>query len=141
MQITTKTEYAIRALYEISRSDNKCLSIKELCNRQHLPAKYLERIFTRLKQLDVVSSKHGSKGGYVLNESLNSTTLRELMEVLDEDISLVKCNENSESNSYCTGFPCNFYGLWTNLAKKINKYLDSITIEEILIKLAKGEAL
>ena len=51
MQISTKTEYAVRALSEVAlSSSDKPISIMEICTKQKLPRKYVEQLFRKLKQ-------------------------------------------------------------------------------------------
>ena len=71
MQISTKTGYAVRALSTLAKQPaGEPMSITVLCSDQNLPKKYIEQLFRKLKQYDLIKSIHGSRGGYLINKNI-----------------------------------------------------------------------
>jgi biotin operon repressor len=66
MAVNTRTEYALRALLEITDSQQDAVSAQKICEHQELPKKYIERLLGNLKAAGLIISSAGAKGGYVL---------------------------------------------------------------------------
>ncbi len=136
MYISTKTEYAVRALAELAlSSNNKPVSITEICEKQSLPRKYVEQLFRKLKQNGLVVSTHGTLGGYSLAESIDSISLRNIMDAVDESYVKSFCNREYRTLHHCKGLPCGFHELWDEIKEHLNGYFDSIKLDQIIAKL------
>ena len=70
MKISAKTDYACRALLELSLHWPKSepLPIHAIAQKQKIPIKFLIHIMIQLKQLGHVDSIRGKTGGYVLTK-------------------------------------------------------------------------
>ena len=132
MQISSQTEYALRALAALALAeDEKPLSISEICKTQKLPPKYIEQIFRKLKKTGLVISIHGSKGGYKLGKDISEISLRDIMASLGENFGSSVCKSNT---NYCIGLPCIYESLWDEIGKHLNSYFDSIKLDYIISK-------
>ncbi len=136
MNISTKTEYAVRALTELAlNSADKPVSINDICKNQKLPVKYVEQLFRKLKQNGLVKSIHGAKGGYQLALEMYDISLKDIMEAVDENYVASFCNGNTKEHIYCLGLPCGFSELWNEIKDHLEKYFDSIKLDQIVAKL------
>jgi Rrf2 family protein len=68
MQISAKTNYACRALLELSIHwpNQEPLQIQAISERQGIPVKFLTQILITLKHIGFTQSVRGKKGGYLL---------------------------------------------------------------------------
>lgn len=133
MQITSRTEYSVRALCELCFSQEP-LSIRKISEAQKLPVKYLEHLFRELKSKGLVKSISGAKGGYVLNKSVKDISLLDVVmavEAFDESPDCVK-RENSE---YCIGKPCGFHQVWQEIDQHMHHYYAGISLDYICSKI------
>ena len=136
MHISTKTEYAVRAMAELAlSSSDKPVSITEICEKQNLPRKYVEQLFRKLKQNELVASKHGAKGGYSLTTDIEKISLRDIMEAVDESYVKSYCNADEQKVHHCIGLPCGFHDLWDEVKEHLDGYFDSIKLNQIIAKL------
>ncbi len=135
MHISTKTEYAVRALAELAvSSGDKPVSISEICSRQKLPRKYVEQLFRKLKKSELVKSVHGSQGGYSLNQPVGSISLQNIMAAVDESYLNKFCTDDHHK-THCIGLPCGFHQLWDEIKNDLDSYFDSIKLDRIIAKL------
>ena len=133
MHISTKTEYAVRGLAEIAKqSSSEPISIMEICERQKLPRKYMEQLFRKLKRAKIISSKKGTKGGYLLNKEIADITLGDIMIAVDDSLSQTSCENDYPHREFCIGMPCGFHKLWREIEVHLHSYFHSITLEGIL---------
>ncbi len=129
MQITTKTEYSVRALCELCFRD-KPVSLRVIADTQKLPLKYLEHLFRDLKSNELVKSVSGAKGGYILNQKAEDITLLDILSAVEKDTSSYPCTCSSDT-AYCIGMPCKFHDVWQKINNQIFDYYKKITLAEI----------
>ena len=133
MQISSKTEYALRALVALAVNDNgKPLSISEICKKHKLPQKYIEQIFRQLKKTGLIDSIQGSKGGYKLAKNISEISLQNILEALHENFGSSVCNSKT---TFCIGSPCIYENLWDEIGKHLESYFKSIRLDYIISKL------
>jgi len=67
--ISTKTTYAIAAIYQLSLlKEDERLNIKSLALRANAPEKFLSQILLELKKVSILESTKGANGGYALRK-------------------------------------------------------------------------
>jgi Rrf2 family iron-sulfur cluster assembly transcriptional regulator len=69
MKLTTKGRYAVMAMADLALFKGKGpISLTEISLRQNISLPYLEQIFIKLKNDNLVRSVRGSRGGYTLEK-------------------------------------------------------------------------
>ena len=137
MQLTTKTEYSVRALVTLSESKDSLKSINEICNEQNLPNKYVEQLFRKLKKCSIIDSVSGSKGGYYLKIPAQEIALGTIMEVVENHPYEASCERNKIDIEYCQVDNCQYKILWHEIYSNIKDYLGTITLEDIKKRIDK----
>jgi Rrf2 family protein len=67
MKLSNKGRYGVQAVFDLAyHNEGRAAQIKEICDRQGIPARFLEQVFRDLKRADIVRSKRGPRGGYEL---------------------------------------------------------------------------
>ena len=135
MYISTKTGYAIRALVELAMTgENEPLSLAELAHRQQLPLKYLEHLFSKMKKAELVISKIGSRGGYLLAKDRSNISMQDIMIAVEESQQFTSCSNDKFEEVYCKGSECSFRSLWDRIGNDLETYFSGITLNEIIKK-------
>lgn len=84
MRLTTKSEYSILALIYLARNQDKgFIKIEEICNSCEISKKYLELLFSVLRQNRYIKTRRGTKGGYKLARGANQITVAEIIRLMD----------------------------------------------------------
>ncbi len=84
MKLTTKSEYSILALIYVARNQNKdFIKVEEICSKCDIPKKYLELLFSILKQNRYIKTKRGAGGGYKLAKPASRITIAEIIRLMD----------------------------------------------------------
>ncbi|MBN1765979.1 MAG: Rrf2 family transcriptional regulator [Sedimentisphaerales bacterium] len=84
MKLTTKSEYSILALIYMARNDkNGYIKIEDICSHCDIPKKYLEFLFTILRQNRYIMTRRGTKGGYKLARPADQISVAEIIRVMD----------------------------------------------------------
>ena len=80
MRITTRTRYAIRALYDLAfHRLGQAAGAKEIAERQKVPLRFLEQILQDLRKAGIVEARRGPRGGYALARQPAQISLAEVL--------------------------------------------------------------
>jgi Rrf2 family protein len=134
MRLTTKSRYGARAIFDIAyNSSGAPVQIKDIAARQHIPQRYLEQIFHKLKQAKVVKSVRGPGGGYLLGKDPEKITVAEIIKAMREPIDPGFCVDNGGSPvKTCSRMAeCVTQQIWKEAGEKITEYFSSITIADL----------
>jgi len=67
MRLTTRGRFAVTALLDLAMQRSKGpVKLAEISKRQQISLSYLEQLFTKLRQRELVDSVRGPGGGYCL---------------------------------------------------------------------------
>ncbi len=114
--ISTKTVYAVAALYELGMAESESvLKIKEIAQRADVPQSFLEQILLELKKQGVLTSIKGAHGGYKLAKELKDITLKEIVEILETDAFSDVCRTNNPALKL----------FWEDMRERIEKVFDT----------------
>ena len=133
MKLSTKTRYGVRLMVELGLNyGKKPIFLKDIAKAEEISEKYLSLIIIPLRGVGLVSSMRGVRGGYNLAKEPSQITLKEIVNVLEGDCSLVHCVKNPSS---CSRVPiCASHDIWVIVCEKISEILSSITLD-MLVKI------
>jgi len=131
LRLSTKGQYGVRAMYEIARNyPNTPTTIKEISERQDVSVAYLEQILNRLRHAGLIASIKGPGGGYVLKRKPQEISIGEILKELEGPIAITNCLDPSEGCSRVD--ICVIHLLWRSLGEKIDEFLGTITLADLL---------
>jgi Rrf2 family transcriptional regulator, cysteine metabolism repressor len=83
MKLSTKSEYSLLALIYLARREGEYVRIQEICDCYDISKKYLEMLFSVLRQNRYIQTKRGADGGYRLAREAGSISLAEIIRLMD----------------------------------------------------------
>lgn len=90
--LSKKTQYAIKALgYLAARYNTGPVLISDIAERKKIPLKFLENILLELKKADLLDSKKGKGGGYLLKVPPEQVPLARVLRVVEGPIAHLPC--------------------------------------------------
>lgn len=132
MKISTKGRYALRMLIDLAlHQKDGFVSLKEIAERQDISKKYLEQIVPLLNKSGILKTNRGYQGGYMLSRSASTITVGEVLRITEGSLSPVACLE-LEHNDCDRIEQCYTLDVWKGLYDVITKYLDGISIQDII---------
>ena len=98
MKLTAKGRYAVMAMADLAsfNKQQKPVSLNDISIRQSISLSFLEQLFLKLKNKDLVTSVRGNLGGYRLSKEPNKIYLSSIIEAVNEDIKTTKCKLKSK---------------------------------------------
>lgn len=137
MMISTKGRYALRIMLDLSEhTDEGYVSLKTISERQGISVKYLEAIVAVLNRAGMVESLRGKEGGYRLTKDPGDYTVGSIVKLTEGSVAPVSCLECGES-SCARAVNCLTLPMWEKLGEIVDKYLESVTLKDLLDKNVK----
>jgi Rrf2 family protein len=140
MRLSKRGEYGLRAMIDIASSqrsqssNNGIIQIKEIAEREKIPAKFLEQILLTLKNAGLLHSKMGIGGGYYLARPATEISLGHIVRVLDGPLAPVRCV--SQMAYEPCGCPdeatCGLRLVMLDVRNAITDILDRTTLADVL---------
>ncbi len=132
MNVSTKSEYGLRALIYLAANDDRgAVPAREIAAEWSVPVKYLEQILKTLKEAHLVESQVGVGGGYRLSRPATLITAGEVIRVLDGRIAPMGCVSSTDYVP-CEFEPaCGLRTLWARTRAAMLGVLDQTTIADL----------
>jgi len=130
MRLTTRGRFAVTALLDLAMQRSKGpVKLAEISKRQQISLSYLEQLFTKLRQRELVDSVRGPGGGYCLAKEMEHVSVADIILAVDEPIDSTKCGgkENCHNDNKCIT-----HDLWKNLNALIFNHLGSINLKQLV---------
>ena len=130
MRLTTKGRYAVTAMLDLALHHGQGpTALADIAQRQGISLSYLEQLFAKLRRRALVASVRGPGGGYNLARSASLIPVAEVIAAVDEAVDTTRCRGNGDCQG---GLPCLTHDLWFDLSHRIQEYLQSITLQQLI---------
>jgi Rrf2 family protein len=138
MKLSTRARYGVRLMVALAFNYGKGpVFLKDVAKGENISEKYLSLIIIPLRRIGLVNSIRGAHGGYLLAKDPSQITMKEIIDVLEGDCSLVDCVRNP---STCPRVPiCASHDIWEIIGGKISETLNSVTLD-MLVKMNQEKA-
>ena len=135
MKLKTKGRYAVMAMADLALfKDEGPISLTDISLRQNISLAYLEQIFIKLKQENLVKSVRGAKGGYVLVSPPEQIKISHIISAVNEEIKTLNCKKESKRGCNNKSSKCITHNLWDQLDQHINSFFEKIKLQDLVKK-------
>jgi Rrf2 family iron-sulfur cluster assembly transcriptional regulator len=141
MKLTSKGRYAVMAMADLAKNNVKePTNLTEISLRQGISISFLEQLFLKLRNNNLVKSVRGPLGGYVLSKPPEEIKLLSIISAVDEKIKTVKCRKESKKGCNGKSIKCITHNLWDDLESHINKFFEDNTLSDVLFREVKNNS-
>lgn len=112
---------------------------KDISERQNISVKYLDNIIASLKTAGLITTTRGKKSGYRITRKPDEIRMLDIYRAFEPEVAIVDCMN-------CT-YICDLSGrcgareFWEGLNKTIIQYFQSCTLDDLVKKQRKKQAL
>lgn len=132
MRLTTKGRYAVTAMLDLAlHSEHGPVSLADISLRQGISLSYLEQLFARLRQCQLVQSVRGPGGGYKLLGKTNEISIAQVVDAVSESLDATRCEGKGNCHD---GEVCLTHHLWEDLSSQIHRFLSSISLADLVAR-------
>jgi Rrf2 family protein len=111
MQITRQADYALRAIYYLSKLDpNERAATSQIAQEQRIPPSFLAKIISQLSIAGLIHTSRGARGGVTLARPASEISILEVVEAIDGPIMLNECTTSPDVCPF--GEECPIRPLW-----------------------------
>ena len=134
MRLSSKGEYATRAILELARRYKKDepVPVDVIAKAQNIPPRFLEQILLSLRRAGFVRSRRGSRGGYVLSKPPSQISIAEVTRAIDGPLAPVACVSQLEHEDCELSETCELKCLWQELRDTISDMLERVSFQDIV---------
>jgi Rrf2 family protein len=132
LKLSTKGQYGVRAMFELAKNyDQGPLTIKEIAARQGVSVSYLEQLLNRLRKSKLITSRKGPGGGYIINKKPDEISVGMILHSLEGPVAITQCLDPTAKG--CKRIDgCVARMLWKSLGEKIEDFLDTINLNDLV---------
>jgi Rrf2 family iron-sulfur cluster assembly transcriptional regulator len=131
MLVSTRGRYALRVMVDLAEHRGEgFIPLKVIAQRQDISEKYLESIIKLLVRAQFLTGLRGKGGGYQLTRAPEAYTVGAVLRLTEESLAPVSCM--AEEAGCPRSDRCPTLPLWQGLDGVISRYLDGITLAELV---------
>lgn len=132
LRLSTKGQYGVRAMFELAKHYQKGpLSIKEISERQDVSVAYLEQLLNKLRKSKLIKSRKGPGGGYEINKKPEEISIGVILNALEGPVTITHClGPKAKGCNRVEG--CVTRLLWKSLGEKIEHFLETISLKDLV---------
>jgi Rrf2 family protein len=132
MKISTRTEYGIRVLLTLAKTDGEaCLSLTEIAKREKLPHAYLEQLVGDLRRAGLVSATRGQSGGYRLARPAAEIAMTDAVRALDGPLLEMPCAGAADLEHCDRPQPCSVHDVFQRVYESLHQSLGATNLADM----------
>lgn len=132
MDISRKTDYALRMLSMLASGEDGLLSVRTAAEQVDVPYSFARSIQHGLVQAGIVESLRGVHGGMRLKVDPSEVTIRQIVEAVQGPLVMNDCTAEDGVCPRMDG--CCYHSIWMGAQALMHSYLDSITLDDVVNK-------
>jgi Rrf2 family protein len=127
MKLSSKGRYAVQAVFDLAyHNEGKAAQIKDICDRQGIPARFLEQVFRDLKKAGIVRSKRGPRGGYELSRAPADLRVGDVVRAIEGPTSLGSSELRGRGTSHEV-----LRDVLATLGRRVESCFDEVTFADL----------
>ncbi|QYJ17255.1 Putative HTH-type transcriptional regulator [Rubrobacter xylanophilus DSM 9941] len=133
MQVSARTDYALRAVAELARAGMEGsgpVKGEWISEVQKIPKKFMENILLDLKRAGIVRAQRGASGGYWLARPAGEISLAEIIRAVEGPLANVR-GEWPEDVEY-EGAAEHLQEVWVAVRASLRSVLENVTLEDLV---------
>lgn len=130
MDISRKTDYALRILSMLVHNDDQLLSVRAAAEEVDVPYSFARSIQHELARAGIIESLRGVHGGMRLKVDPREISMREVVEAVQGPLCVNDCTSPDASCSRMSA--CCYHPLWAGAQALLASYLDSVTLADVV---------
>jgi Rrf2 family cysteine metabolism transcriptional repressor len=134
MKISAKDEYACSAVLELALNyeGDAPVRVQDIADRHGIPMKFLFQIMQILKRVDIVRSRRGTEGGYVLGRQPSQITVGDVIRAVSGPFVQLSCQDSAVLANPCDReTACHFKPIWSELDRAIASVLNNVNFADL----------
>ena len=130
LKVSKLLDYSLLIVVKIANNEKQSFSAPKISEQIGLNLPTVRKILNLLVINNIVSSKRGIEGGYILSKDSSQIMMLDIVKAVSGDVNITECC-NLQNNS-CLLAKCNLQDYWKGLNDKINELMANTSLKEII---------
>ncbi len=131
MLLTRASEYALLAL-DIIRNSEQPIGAEQLATQLFIPKSFLAKILQSLAKADILESKKGAHGGFILERDASEVSIASIIIASEgKTPAIFDCTQYTTTCPSGSIGSCTISPFLNTFQKKIDTFLHELTLEDI----------
>ena len=132
MQLTMTTDYAVRCLLYLAKSEGICTSQKVREYAQISSDEHTRKILRQLKYGGLVRSDKGANGGYALTRPISKITFLEIIRCTEDSVKINRCLEDPNGPGERKDEQLAVYNFYGKSQQLFEEFFSKVTLQDIV---------
>jgi Rrf2 family cysteine metabolism transcriptional repressor len=133
MRISTKGEYGIRALLELSkRYGAGYVQSTEIAGARGIPENYLYQLLITLRKAGIIRSRRGPQGGHMLARAPSAISVADAVIALEGPLAPIACVQTDVEDDCPYSSNCAMRGVWERVTDSTHEILRQTTFDTLV---------
>ncbi len=141
MKVSSRLDYALSCAIVLAdmHKSGKPVPVAFIAGKERLAYDYVEQLLRAMKRAGIVKSTRGVKGGYILSRHPSKISAEDIVIAIEKKVLKLICDRKKARRKNCIHFDdCKVRSVWLGLRERMQKYFNSLTLDELL-KLRRKE--
>jgi Rrf2 family protein len=138
MQLTRAADYGVRVMVHLALiSQNQRALLPELAEATDAPESFLSKVLQALTRAELISSRRGKAGGFVILPNGRAASIHQVIEAVDGPVHLNVClaaGRGCDRSSWCPAHP-----VWARAQQAMVSVLNQFSIAELAAQVNPGQ--
>jgi len=130
LRLSRMTDYAVVVLSQMARSGNVVFAAPDLADATGLPLPSVSKVLRLLSLGQLIESRRGAAGGYVLARAPADINVAQIIGALEGPVSLTACVDGAEGACKMET-SCPLRGHWDVLNRAVRGALEQVSLAEL----------
>jgi FeS assembly SUF system regulator len=129
LRISKLLDYGLLVVVTIAKNNSAPYSAAKVAEVTGLNIPTVRKLLNQLSIADIVASKRGIEGGYILVRDSREITVLDIVEAIEKDVNLTEC---CDIHKQCSLKSCTVSSYWKVLNSQLLQILSSTSIYDIV---------
>lgn len=129
LRLSRLTDYGTVILTYMGRKPGEVFSVSDMASTLGMAPPTVSKILKILAKHDLVQSRRGSKGGYLLTRSPQDISIAQVIDALESPFGLTEC---AVADGLCAREnSCEIRGQWQDINRIVRRSLEQISLSDM----------
>lgn len=134
MEISRKTDYALRMLAALVRDPDEVISVRMAARESDVPYSFARSIQHDLAVAGIVENTRGASGGMRLSVDPRETTLLDVVEAVQGPVLIAGCGAVETGKPCPRRGTCHFTAVWCNAERLLRSFFSAVTLHQLVVE-------
>lgn len=131
-RISKLADYSVIILSYMAEKPDQIMSATAVAEVSKVPEPTVSKILKLLSKTNIIESKRGINGGYLLTKNKDDITVEDIVATIDGPVCITQCANGAVGEGCIVGEACSMKGCWQSVNSAIREALSSVSLADMM---------